>query len=147
MRISDWSSDVCSSDLDASAHRIDEPYRRAFIHLYARLAATSWALTGRQLAQLPTYDAPAYAEPQEFLHELQVIADSLDKHHGSLFGQLRLSGLLQAVSIFGFHLATVDLRQSSDVHERVLTELFKAAKASFKNQPVDYRKQIGRAHV
>src|SRR3546814_6092791 len=86
MRISDWSSDVCSSDL------------------------------------------------------LQVIADSLDKHHGSLIGQLRLSGLLQAVSIFGFHLATVDLRQSSDVHERVLTELFKAAKASFKNQPVDYRK-------
>src|SRR3546814_341760 len=86
MRISDWSSDVCSSDL------------------------------------------------------LQVIADSLDKHHGSLIGQLRLSGLLQAVSIFGFHLATVDLRQSSDVHERVLTELFKAAKVSFKNQPVDYRK-------
>src|SRR3546814_17859200 len=82
MRISDWSSDVCSSDLDASAHRIDEPYRRAFIHLYARLAATSVALTGRQLAQRPTYDAPAYAEPQEFQHELQVIADSLDKQIG-----------------------------------------------------------------
>jgi phosphoenolpyruvate carboxylase len=125
---------------DTSEHRVDEPYRRAFIHLYARLAATSVALTGRQLALRPTYDAPAYADPQEFQRDLLTIAESLDKHHGSLIGQLRLSGLLQAVSIFGFHLATVDLRQSSDVHERVLTELFKAAKAQFKGKPVDYRK-------
>src|SRR5690606_24668130 len=38
------------SSKDASAHRVDEPYRRAFIHIYARLAATAQVLTGRQLA-------------------------------------------------------------------------------------------------
>ena len=35
----------------------------------------------------------------------------------------RLRGLIRAVEVFGFHLATVDLRQSSDMHERVLAEL------------------------
>ncbi|NYT84119.1 phosphoenolpyruvate carboxylase [Pollutimonas harenae] len=124
---------------DSSAHRVDEPYRRAFIHLYARLAATAVTLTGRQLALRPTYDAPPYETPAAFLHDLQVIADSLDQHHGSLIAQLRLSSLLQAASIFGFHLASVDLRQSSDVHERVLTELFKAAGVRLNNKPVNYR--------
>ncbi|MCC2597082.1 phosphoenolpyruvate carboxylase [Pusillimonas sp. MFBS29] len=123
---------------DSSAHRIDEPYRRAFIHVYARLAATSVELTGKQQALRPTYPAPAYATPEEFRRDLQVVADSLDRHHGSLIAQLRLSGLLQAVSIFGFHLATVDLRQSSDVHERVLTELFTAADVHMNEKPVNY---------
>src|SRR5690606_29755496 len=81
---------------DSSAHRIDEPYRRAFIHVYARLAATSVVLTGRQLALRPTYKAQAYDHPAAFRHDLQTIADSLDQHHGSLIAQLRLAGLLQA---------------------------------------------------
>ncbi len=125
---------------DPSPHRLDEPYRRAFIHIYARLAATSVALTGRQLALRPTYDAPPYPSPTEFEHDLNVVADSLDSHHGSLIAQLRLSGLLQAVGTFGFHLATVDLRQSSDVHERVLTELFKEAGVRHNDRIVNYAK-------
>lgn len=123
---------------DPSPHRLSEPYRRALIHLYARLAATAVQLTGRKLALRPTYEAPPYTNPGEFQNDLQTIADSLDQHHGSLISQLRLNNLLQAVSIFGFHLATVDLRQSSDVHERVLTELFRAAAVEFNGKPVDY---------
>lgn len=123
---------------DPSPHRLDEPYRRAFIHLYARLAATAQGLTGQQLALRPTYDALPYSDPEAFSADLQIIADSLASHHGGVIVQLRLGGLLQAVQIFGFHLATVDLRQSSDVHERVLTELFKAAGASYNGKPVVY---------
>ncbi|MYN12906.1 phosphoenolpyruvate carboxylase [Pusillimonas sp. TS35] len=125
---------------DASAHRADEPYRRACIHIYARLAATAQALTGRALATRPTYDAPAYAGPEAFQHDLQVIADSLDRHHGAVIAQLRLAGLIQAVAIFGFHLATVDLRQSSDVHERVITELLHKAGVQWNGKPADYTK-------
>lgn len=123
---------------DPSPHRLDEPYRRAFIHIYARLAATSVALTGTQQALRPTYDAPPYASPADFQHDLNIVADSLNKHHGALIAQLRLTGLLQAVGIFGFHLATVDLRQSSDVHERVLTELFKEAGVLHNHAVVNY---------
>jgi phosphoenolpyruvate carboxylase len=56
-----------------------------------------------------------------------VIADSLRAHHGLPLTRPRLDTLRRAADIFGFHLATLDMRQSSDVHERVLTELFRAA--------------------
>ncbi|NYT66162.1 phosphoenolpyruvate carboxylase [Alcaligenaceae bacterium] len=130
---------LAQASRDPSPHRISEPYRRAFIHIYARVAATAIKLTGKKLALRPTYDAPPYDSPDAFQSDLRIVADSLDNHHGSLISQLRLSSLLQAVSIFGFHLATVDLRQSSDVHERVLTELFHAAEIEFNGQPVVYK--------
>eukprot|EP01032_Pedospumella_encystans_P025627 gene25626-biopygen20920 len=38
------------------------------------------------------------------------------------FQQL-LQPLMRAVQVFGFHLATIDLRQSSDKHEEVVAEL------------------------
>src|SRR5690606_14953588 len=43
--------------------------------------------------------------------------------------RLRLSALQQAVAVFGFHLATIDLRQTSDVHEQVVSELLRVAGA------------------
>ena len=48
---------------------------------------------------------------------------SLLAHHGDRFRQGRLADLIRAVDCFGFHLATLDLRQNSDVHERVVGEL------------------------
>ncbi|MBC2769967.1 phosphoenolpyruvate carboxylase [Pusillimonas minor] len=129
---------LANASQDTSEHRLDEPYRRALIHIYARLAATSVALTGRQQAQRPTYPAQAYDSPQALQADLTLIADSLDKHHGHVIATLRLSGLIQAISVFGFHLATLDLRQSSDVHERVLTELFTAAGVHWNGRPVNY---------
>lgn len=123
---------------DPSGHREDEPYRRACIHVYARLAATGRTLTGRALARRTTYEAPAYASAQDLATDLQVMAESLDAHHGGLIAHLRLAHLRQAVAIFGFHLATVDLRQSSDVHERVLDELMSAAQVMQDGKPVRY---------
>jgi phosphoenolpyruvate carboxylase len=40
----------------------------------------------------------------------------------------RLHPLIRAVQVFGFHLATVDLRQSSDKHEAVVAELLATAR-------------------
>ena len=123
---------------DPSEHRVDEPYRRAFIHIYARLAATSVVLTGDPLATRRTYPAAPYEDARDFQADLQTIAASLEQHHGGVIAQLRLAQLIQAVEAFGFHLASVDLRQSSDVHERVLAELFTAAGAQHKGMPLDY---------
>ena len=123
---------------DTSAHRLDEPYRRTCIHLYARLAATSQALTGRNLALHATYPAAPYSSPAEFEADLQVITDSLYASQGAPIAQLRLNSLRQAVRIFGFHLASLDLRQSSDVHERVLTELLRRADVRADGKVIDY---------
>src|SRR5690606_20731436 len=113
---------IAGASQDASVHRDDEPYRRALIHIYARLAATALVLTGKQLALRPSYPAPPYERADDFRHDLQIAEQSLLANKGGVIANLRLTGLIQAVEIFGFHLATLDLRQSSDVHERVIDE-------------------------
>ncbi len=123
---------------DDSPHRRDEPYRRALVGVYARLAATAQRLTGQNLARRSTVAASAYERPEELSADLAVIAASLAAHHGAPIGKLRLAGLQQAVEVFGFHLATVDLRQSSDVHERALAELFALAGTQRNGKPLDY---------
>jgi phosphoenolpyruvate carboxylase len=123
---------------DDSPHRRDEPYRRALVGVYARLAATAQRLTGQDLARRSTVAAAPYEGPQELSADLAVIAASLAAHHGSPIAKLRLAGLQQAVEVFGFHLATVDLRQSSDVHERALAELFTLAGTQRDGKPLDY---------
>src|SRR5690606_22201107 len=97
---------------DESPHRHDEPYRRALIGVYGRLAATARELTGQNLARREASPQPAYASPDEFARDLQVLADSLVSQRAAPVLQLRLAALQQAIPIFGFHLATIDLRQS-----------------------------------
>ncbi|MDB5839881.1 MAG: phosphoenolpyruvate carboxylase [Herminiimonas sp.] len=109
---------------DVSAHRSDEPYRRALIGVYARLAATARELGAGNILRKEVGAAAPYADAAEFTAELQIVVDSLKSHYGSALVKPRLAMLRRASEIFGFHLATLDMRQSSDVHERVLTELF-----------------------
>jgi phosphoenolpyruvate carboxylase len=114
---------------DHSPHRSDEPYRRALIGIYARLASTARELGATNIQRKEVgYGAP-YQDARQFGADLQVLADSLVANHGAMQVQPRLAGLLCAARIFGFHLASLDMRQSSDVHERVLAELFERAGA------------------
>ena len=113
---------------DRSAHREDEPYRRALIGMYARLAATLEAFTGTEALRHAVAPQNPYASPDEFLHDLRVIEASLAAHHADALAAPRLRPLIRAVQVFGFHLATVDLRQSSDKHELVVAELLKVAR-------------------
>ncbi len=70
----------------------------------------------------------AYLRADEFLADLRTIEASLLAHHGAALVQQRLHPLIRAVEVFGFHLATVDLRQSSDQHEAVIAELLAVAR-------------------
>jgi phosphoenolpyruvate carboxylase len=69
-----------------------------------------------------------YADAEDFAADLQVIEQSLAAHHAQALIGPRLAPLLRAVQVFGFHLATLDLRQSSDRHEAVLAELLRVAR-------------------
>jgi phosphoenolpyruvate carboxylase len=113
---------------DTNEHRQDEPYRRALTGVYARLAATLKDLTGGDAARHAVAPQNAYRTAEEFLADLGVIRDSLLAHHGGALVAQRLHPLIRAVEVFGFHLATVDLRQSSDQHEAVVAELLAAAR-------------------
>ncbi len=123
---------------DLSSHRNDEPYRRALIGMYARLAATARQHVGTDLARRGTADMTAYSDPAEFASDLDTLSASLEQHRAAPIARLRLQSLRQAVRVFGFHLASLDLRQSSDVHERTLTELFTIAGVQQNGKPVDY---------
>ncbi|MGX5662260.1 phosphoenolpyruvate carboxylase [Diaphorobacter nitroreducens] len=113
---------------DTSEHRRDEPYRRALTGVYARLAATLRDLTGGEAARHAVAPQNAYASAGDFLADLRVIEASLRSHRGAALVGERLRPLMRAVEVFGFHLATVDLRQSSDQHERVVAELLATAR-------------------
>jgi phosphoenolpyruvate carboxylase len=112
---------------DNNPHREDEPYRRALVGMYARLAATLQELTGTEALRHAVAPQRPYTTSEELLGELRVIEASLRSHHAQALIAPRLHPLMRAVQVFGFHLATVDLRQSSDKHEMVLAELFKVA--------------------
>ena len=113
---------------DTNDHRKDEPYRRVLIGVYARLAATLKALTGGEAARHAVAPQNPYRSAAEFLENLRTIEESLLAHHGAALVGQRLRPLIRAVEVFGFHLATVDLRQSSDKHEAVVAELLAYAR-------------------
>ena len=113
---------------DHNPHREDEPYRRALIGIYARLAATLQALTGTEALRHAIAPQNPYADAGELAADLSVIEASLAANHAQALIGPRLAPLLRAVQVFGFHLATLDLRQSSDQHEAVLAELLRTAR-------------------
>ncbi len=119
---------LADSSPDLSEHRMDEPYRRALTGVYARLAATLKALTGTEAARHAVAPQNAYASADEFVAELRTLEASLITHHAAALISQRLHPLIRAVEVFGFHLATVDLRQSSDKHEEVVAELLRTAR-------------------
>ncbi len=112
---------------DNGASRRDEPYRRALSGVYARLAATYETLCGKPAPRAPLVRGEAYPDISAFRADLRTIALSLNAERGALATGGKLSRLIRAVDIFGFHLAVLDLRQNSDVHERVVAELLRGA--------------------
>ena len=113
---------------DTAASRQDEPYRRALSGIYARLAATHLALTGRPAPRPGPLSGEPYPDPQAFRADLVAVARALAAGGGgALASGGALGRLVRAVDLFGFHLATLDLRQNSAIHERVVAELFAVA--------------------
>jgi phosphoenolpyruvate carboxylase len=114
---------------DRAASREREPFRRALTGVYARVTATAEALTGgavgdgAQRARPPVGQAPPYLSPEELLADLDIVDQALIGAGATLIAEGRLRRLRRAVDVFGFHLASLDLRQHSAVHARVVREI------------------------
>ncbi len=108
---------------DESATRRDEPYRRALSGIYARLAATFESLIGRAPPRRSSLDGAPYPNADALRDDLLVLQRGLQSPDGQSADLGELKQLLRAVETFGFHLTTLDFRQNSDVHERVVAEL------------------------
>ena len=111
---------------DKSPHRSGEPYRLAVSGVYARLTATAVRLDV-ETTRLPVGEAAAYADVEEFKADLDILYRSLVSNNSGVIARGRLRSLRRAVDCFGFHLARLDMRQNSAVHERTVAELIDAA--------------------
>jgi phosphoenolpyruvate carboxylase len=120
-------AELASRSSDHAMTRQDEPYRRAIAGLYSRLAATARDLDQIVALRRPVGEAPAYATAKELAADLEIIARSLEENGAGILARGRLRRLRRAVDCFGFHLAPLDLRQNSDVHERTVAELLAKA--------------------
>ncbi len=111
---------------DTSPHRSGEPYRLAVSGIYARLTATAARLDVETMRQ-PVGEAAPYASANELKADLDILHRSLIANNSSVIARGRLRLLRRAVDCFGFHLANLDMRQNSAVHERTVAELIDAA--------------------
>jgi phosphoenolpyruvate carboxylase len=111
-------ADAC----DEPARR-DEPYRRAVRVIRGRLTATAAEILDRRPQHELDLGLPAYSAPPELRADLDTVDVSLRGHGSALLADDRLARLREAVHVFGFHLCGLDMRQNSDVHEEVVSEL------------------------
>jgi len=92
-----------------------EPYRRKLWVVRERLRRTLQYLPG------------GYAAPGALLQDLEVLQRSLEAHRGRRLARGRLQDLVVRVHTFGFHFASLDLRQASEVHGRTVAHLLRRA--------------------
>jgi phosphoenolpyruvate carboxylase len=111
---------------DRSPHRSGEPYRLAVSGIYARLTATA-AKLNVEISRKPVGEGAPYQSVKELQADLDVLHRSLLANNARVIARGRLRLLRRAVDCFGFHLARLDIRQNSAVHERTVAELLDAA--------------------
>ncbi|MEM6638549.1 MAG: phosphoenolpyruvate carboxylase [Pseudomonadota bacterium] len=101
------------SDLitESSPRHADMLYRAFLRFVHARLLATEHERDG------------AYSGVDEFHSDIRLVARSLTNHGGRNAGLFSVERLLRRIETFGFHLATLDIRQDSLVHRQVIGEV------------------------
>lgn len=121
VNVSDKVREMALKSQDNSIYREKELYRRALFDIQAKMQATKTYLIEDKDVH------PRYATADEFYQDLLVIRDSLLENKGEYLISGEFVELMQAVEIFGFYLASIDMRQDSSVHEACVAELLASA--------------------
>ena len=121
VKVSEAVQEMAYLSEDNSIYREKELYRRAFYYIQTKLKNTKTYF----IDQIKT--EPHYHKIEEFKHDLLVIKQSLLENKGEAMISGEFTELLQAVEVFGFYLASIDMRQDSSVHEVCVAELLASA--------------------
>ncbi|WP_062707328.1 phosphoenolpyruvate carboxylase [Streptococcus halotolerans] len=150
--VSEGVLDLADKSLDSSEFRENEPYRKAFSYIQAKLVNTLIDFRGpdaeftkdfsklsqhaRQPHTMDYHLAHAshrglvhdfYTSVEDFKADLGIIRDSLENNGMRNLIKGDFTELCQAVDVFGFFLATIDMRQDSSVQEACVAELLRTA--------------------
>lgn len=121
VKVSEAVQEMAYLSEDNSIYREKELYRRAFYYIQTKLKNTKTYF----IDQIKT--EPHYHKIEEFKHDLLAIKQSLLENKGEAMISGEFTELLQAVEVFGFYLASIDMRQDSSIHEACVAELLASA--------------------
>lgn len=100
----------------------DEPYREKIKQILRRLEGTQNRYHGEKTP------GSCYNGPQEFLADIRLVERSLIECNGKEISEVKVKPLIRQIELFGFHMAALDIRQHSEVHENTVDELLALAK-------------------
>jgi len=101
---------------DSGIRSSDESYRIKLSYIESKISSTLKRIRGE------VYNI-SYANKDQLLLDLEVIDRSLRENRGGLLADSILKKLIRKVSVFGFHMAKLDIRQNSEVHVRAIKEI------------------------
>ncbi len=108
---------------DNSEFREKEFYRKALYEIKLKLLNTKINILENKSLNSNKY----YKNATEFKNDLLLIKKSLIQNNAEVLVEGDLEELITAVDIFGFYLASIDMRQDSSIHELCIAELLKSA--------------------
>lgn len=117
--------DLAALSSDTSIYREHEPYRKAFHYIQSKMSNTLTSI--KENASHDKQPSDIYETAEDFKKDLLIIKDSLVQNGEGTLISGDFSDLLQAVDVFGFFLASIDMRQDSSVQEACVAELLKSA--------------------
>ncbi len=134
-------------DFDSSVDQRITHYATLFPEAFARIPERSRDMPYRTLLNLvgarlesTVNDAPnAYPGAEAFAEDLQIVRRSLEAHGGSGAGGFAVDRLLERLRVFGFHLATLDVRQDGLVHRRAVADLLAVDLEEWLDRPASER--------
>ncbi|CRC46959.1 phosphoenolpyruvate carboxylase [Streptococcus pneumoniae] len=121
VNVSKQVGEMAPQSKDNSIYREKELYRRALFDIQSKIQATKTYLIEDEEV------GTRYETANDFYKDLIAIRDSLLENKGESLISGDFVELLQAVEIFGFYLASIDMRQDSSVYEACVAELLKSA--------------------
>ena len=98
----------------------EEPYRLKLTCMGLKLENTRARLADHR----PHAPGRDYDGPDELIAELGLVRESLLEHRGGLIAEGRLERATRTIAAFGLQLATLDVREHSEVLHRAVGELF-----------------------
>jgi phosphoenolpyruvate carboxylase len=101
-----------------------QPYRQKLLYVYRRLGGTLEA-AARPWRADHRVRSGTYADVSELIADLEVLQAGLRRHRGERLAGGRLGTLVRQAQIFGFHLASLDLRQHSARHTSAIAEVMR----------------------
>jgi len=99
---------------------IEEPYRLKATAIRHKLSLTQ----SRHASGLPHFSGRDYKDTAELLQDFNIMRTSLLENNGQLIANGLLDRIIRSISAFGLTHATMDIREHSDVHHKLLTQIF-----------------------